>query len=78
MINTAVRLKIEEKVGYPVDRETDEIKAPCGCSACDDGVQQGHFTCEESPSILVAGEKEGMFIRTYDDGAWRWYVAARR
>ena len=46
--------------------------AACGCYACDDGVQPGHFACEQSDAQLVQLESLGFVSRAYDDGVWRW------
>jgi len=48
---------------------------PCGCFACDEGVQQGHFACEMPPSWALEQERAGKIARHYDDGRWVWEVA---
>lgn len=67
-------LEIEEQIGYTVDTQSGEIQAPCGCSACDDGVQPGHFACEQPPAALLQAERDGLVTRHYDNGAWRWFA----
>jgi hypothetical protein len=47
---------------------------PCGCFACNDGVQPGHFACMLPPATLLQAEAEGLVTRHYTDGAWRWFV----
>ena len=45
---------------------------PCGCPACDDGVQPGHFACSQPSEIMLRLERINASIsRVYDDG-WRW------
>lgn len=51
-----------------------ELDAPCGCIACNNAVQQGHFACEASPLALLVWERKGEAHRHYDGGRWRWFV----
>ena len=60
---------------YPMS-ENGEIAAPCGCPACNERAQAGHFACEPAPEALLQMERENLVIRTYDDGAWRWFATA--
>jgi len=48
-------------------------REPCGCPACDDGVQPGHFACSMSSEAMLAREQSGEVGRAYDDGAWHWF-----
>lgn len=50
---------------------------PCGCPACDHGVQQGHFACEQPSDGMLEREERGEVVRAYEDGAWRWIVVTR-
>ena len=62
-----------DDVWYDLDGEERILDgAPCGCPACDDGVQPGHFACSCPPAALLEGERDGRLHRFYDDGAWRW------
>ena len=54
--------------------EDGELDAPCGCYACNEQVQPGHFACELSPLALLAWERNGDAYREYDGGRWRWFV----
>lgn len=55
---------------------------PCGCHACDDGVQPGHFACSQPSTEMLELERAGRVTRVYtneraDGGrglssAWRW------
>lgn len=45
---------------------------PCGCYACDEGVQQGHFACEMPPDWALERERAGKITRRLDGSAWRW------
>lgn len=47
---------------------------PCGCPACDDGVQPDHFACEQASKEMLELERTGRVIRSYDDSVWRWYA----
>lgn len=60
------------------DREFAELLAstPCGCYACDDGVQQGHFACETPPAWALEWERQRKIFRHYDGGCWKWEEAA--
>lgn len=50
-----------------------EIAAqPCGCAACDDGVQPGHFACEQPSGEMLTMERAGQVGRAYEDGRWMW------
>lgn len=66
IVRTETELSVQ---GY--DRE---IKAPCGCYACDDGVQPGHFACSQPPADLLESERVGHVVRSYTGGSWRWFV----
>lgn len=57
-----------------LNTEIDLTRIPCGCPACDDGVQPGHFACEQPPAAMLQAEIDGQVTRSYDDGAWRWFV----
>jgi hypothetical protein len=45
---------------------------PCGCPACDDGIQPGHFACSQSPAVLLQLEKERYLTRYYNGTSWVW------
>lgn len=60
-----------------LNAEIDLARIPCGCYGCDNGVSQGHFACETPPAAILQAERDGLVTRSYDDGAWRWYVTAR-
>lgn len=45
---------------------------PCGCPACDDGIQQGHFACSEAAPVLVQLEREGFLSRHFNGTSWVW------
>jgi hypothetical protein len=72
-MNTMQRLEIEDRYGYMVEAD-GEIKAPCGCYACNEGVLPGHFACSTPPPVMLQAEHEGLVWRRYDIGAWRWYA----
>jgi hypothetical protein len=58
--------------------------AACGCFACDDGVQPGHFACSQPSEWALEMERAGLISRAYTDeradgsrslsSAWRWEV----
>lgn len=48
--------------------------AACGCPACDNGVQSGHFACASPDPLLLQAERDRLIARHYDDGEWRWFV----
>jgi hypothetical protein len=48
------------------------VNAPCGCYACTEGVQQGHFACSTPPPEMVEAEKRGEVFRSYTEGRWMW------
>jgi hypothetical protein len=63
---------------YVTREGTDLIlDEPCGCSDCDHGVQPGHFACEQPSALMLDAERDGLVVRAYEDGAWRWIVATR-
>lgn len=45
--------------------------AACGCSACDDGVQPGHFARSQPPEWALEMERAGLVSRSLGS-AWRW------
>lgn len=47
-------------------------RQPCGCPACDDGIQSGHFACSQSPAILLRLEQDGYLARYYNGTSWVW------
>jgi len=56
-----------------------ELKgSPCGCHACDEGVQPGHFLCSQPSAEMLRREKEGKVVRYLiggpgsPDGPQRW------
>lgn len=51
---------------------------PCGCPACDGGVQHGHFACSQSPAVLVQLERKGYLTRHYDGTSWVWERTNKR
>jgi hypothetical protein len=51
---------------------------PCGCPACDDGIERGHFACNQSAPVLVQLEKEGFLSRHYNGTSWIWERTNRR
>lgn len=75
--------EVERQLGYSVEVASDDLLAqgfsyvvqtPCGCHACDDGVQQGHFACETPHAALLQAEKDGLVTRHLDGSTWRWFV----
>jgi hypothetical protein len=72
-----------EELGLPVDYEA-EIRAtdariaaklsavPCGCYACNEQVQQGHFACEAPPEAVLRMERAGLLVRRLDGSRWVW------
>lgn len=51
--------------------------AACGCPACDDGVQPGHFACSQADAKLVQEEAAGEVVRFFDGTSWRWERTSR-
>lgn len=45
------------------------LDAPCGCYACDEEVQAGHFACSCSPAELTNDENVS---RRLDNSRWFW------
>lgn len=50
------------------------LHAPCGCFGCDDGVQPGHFACEQPSEAMLKAEREELLVRHLEDSTWRWLV----
>lgn len=50
--------------------------APCGCPACDNHVQQGHFVCSSAPQWALEAERAGVIARYYDGTSWKWEAAS--
>lgn len=48
--------------------------APCGCMACDEHVQAGHFACSCPTPGLLAAERAGAIWRAYTDTGWQWFL----
>lgn len=58
---------------------------PCGCYACDNDVQPGHFACSAPNEYMLKAEAAGLVSRAYTDerqdgsrsrsSAWRWFAA---
>lgn len=62
----------QEEIEDLVTRNDEAVAAePCGCPACDNGVQSGHFACSQPNEYMLRRERDGLAIRGYDDGAWR-------
>lgn len=61
-------------LGFKVDVETGELDAPCGCIACNDRVQDGHFACSCPPEELVEDEQEEGCWRSFNGTSWKWYA----
>lgn len=59
-------------------------REPCGCHACDEQIQPGHFVCSVPNAEMLRAEVEGLVYRSYTDerpdgsrslsSAWRWFV----
>lgn len=45
------------------------LQAPCGCSACGEEVQQGHFACSTSPAKLI---KDQNVLPVLENNRWYW------
>ena len=45
------------------------LRAPCGCQACKDEVQPGHFACSRTPAKLQEDEN---ISATLEGGRWYW------
>lgn len=60
------RMNVTETLLTNLDRE------PCGCFACDAGVQQGHFACDMPRPVILQLEKEGYVSRSLSESSWRW------
>lgn len=43
--------------------------APCGCQACEEQVQPGHFACSPSPEELV---NDVNVSPTFESNQWYW------
>lgn len=59
---------------------TDE---PCGCRACDKGIEPGHFLCSQPIELMLKHERSGLVIRHLiggpgNDGPqrWAWFLIA--
>jgi len=58
------------------------LDEPCGCFACNDGVQLGHFLCDQPNRDMLALEKTGQVSRHLVGGPgsfmgpqrWAWFV----
>lgn len=68
----ATYIAIEEQTGCQVD-DGVLIGAPCCCFA---GNHRGHPYCEEPTEILLQAERDGLIVRSFDNG-WHWIVTAR-
>ena len=62
---------------------TEIINKPCGCHACDDGVQPGHFLCSQPSKLMLVHEKSAMAVRHLVGGPggegpqrWAWFLIA--
>src|SRR4051812_28204673 len=49
-----------------------QIAVSCGCCACDEQVQQGHFACLPPPRAMLELERAGKVVRSYNGAAWVW------
>jgi len=66
-------------VGATIAPDGEHIDgAHCGCPECSTSVRPGHFACETVADALLDLEDQGVIYRSYDDGAWRWFIAAPR
>lgn len=50
------------------------VNQPCGCYACDNGVEPGHPYCEQPTEELLALEEQGKVGRGLSDSRWEWFV----
>jgi hypothetical protein len=58
--------------GHDRDLAAELSTVPCGCHACDGGVQQGHFACEQPPVWALELERAGKIARHCEDSGWVW------
>jgi hypothetical protein len=68
---------VEDGNYYEMEEHEDgdiTVDAPCGCYACTEQIQQGHFACDTPPEDMLAAEKEGEVWRSYVDGRWVWFT----
>jgi hypothetical protein len=62
---------------YQINEGTGEIIGmACGCIACNEEVQPGHFACELPSEHGRIQEAAGDIYRSYQDGAWRWFIVS--
>jgi len=59
-------------VATALDIKQVSIEVPCGCYACDEQVQQGHFACSTPPTEMLELEAVGKTIRYYNGTSWVW------
>lgn len=52
----------------------NEIDAPCGCYACDNAVQPGHFACDPRGPDEGLCSLEGKAVERIYDNGWKWYI----
>lgn len=74
---------IQSQLGYSLHDAPEHLMAqgvcwvprePCGCYACDESTQPGHFACMTPPGELLVAERRGVISRLYTDGSWVWIV----
>lgn len=54
-------------------RTFERVHPACGCYACSQTVQQGHFACSVPNKTLLALEESRQAVRVLDGNEWRWY-----
>lgn len=69
------KIRDEEREDLLARIDADTAAEPCGCPACDGGVQSGHFACSQPSEAMLKAEAAGLVSRHYEDGAWRWFTA---
>lgn len=74
MTTITQNLQVEELTGYKAGQTGILTGAPCCCSACNFGVQPGHYACEQPTPELLHAEQEGLIVR-HLMGVWCWYIA---
>jgi hypothetical protein len=76
-----IRAYLGQLAQAPIANDLDRPNAPpflpgtgCGCFACDEEVQAGHFLCSASTEDALRLEDDGLLYRQLDQGAWHWYI----
>ena len=65
---------VVREVALEVTEGGEIIGEPCGCFACNERVQPGHFLCSVPAEHMLVFEEHDRVERRFDGGRWAWFI----